>query len=391
MRFQTNTSSNTGWCGLKILIIHPHLSVMGGSEVLTRILAYELARLGHEVHILTSSISESFFRQTSNVKISFFEKGEHGLNNVHEKVVQICLTLARLFEKETFDTALVMIQEPIYNMLIKVVSPKTPTAIYIHYPFEEELTKENIVEFVKMFRFPGLYEKLYTIADVKIANSTYTARTLYRKFGITSYVVYPAIPWEFFREEPDLDTIPGKTIITVGRFVPHKRIDTLLHIFREKIVREVPEAKLIIIGVKDPRYSSYYMKLREIAETTENVVFIDKPLTPLEMVKYYRMARVYVHMRIGEHFGMAPVEAMSQAVIPIIPKESGLAELISDGVEGYTYITDEEALKRIIEILKTNDSESIRNVRRRCYCKAQYFNPRRFAQEILNYITFPRK
>jgi len=364
---------------------------MGGSEVLTRILTYELAKLGHKVHILTSSINESFFKQTSNVEISFFEKGEYGLNDVHEKMVQIYLTLARLFEKETFDIVLVMIQEPIYNMLIKVVDPKTPSAIYIHYPFEEELTKENVVEFVRMFRFPGFYEELYTIADVKIANSTYTARTLYRKFGIISYVVYPAIPWEFFKEEPDLNAIPGKTIITVGRFVPHKRMDTLLRMFRERIVREVPEAELTIIGVKDPRYSSYYIKLRKIAETTKNVVFIDKPLTPLEMVKYYRMARVYVHMRIGEHFGMAPVEAMSQAVIPIIPKESGLAELISNGIDGYTYITDEEASKRIIELLKTNDSGIIRNVRRRCYYKAQYFNPRRFAQEILNYITFPRK
>jgi len=376
---------------LKILIIHPHLSVMGGSEVLTKILISELNKLGHEVHVLTSSIDKDFIYQIGGLRTFFFERKRYSLNEVHEKILQIHLTLSKLFEKEEYDTALVMIQEPIYNLLIKVVNPKTPTAIYIHYPFEEELTKDNIAEFVKMYRFPGFYEKLFPIADVKISNSTYTARTLYRKFGVTSYVVYPAIPWEYFEEEPALNKLPDKTIITVGRFVPHKRIDKLLQLFKNKILREIPEAKLIIIGVKDPRYASYYEELRENAESLSNVLFIDKPLKPSEMAKYYRMARVYVHMRIGEHFGMAPVEAMSQATVPIIPKKSGLAELISDGIDGFTYTTDNEALEKIIKILKISDSEYIGKIRKRCYYKAQYFNPRRFTQEILSYITFPQK
>ncbi len=374
---------------MRLLIIHPHLSVTGGSEVLTKILTYELAKLGHEVHILTSSISEGFLTQASNIKISFFDKRELGLNSVHERIAQIYLSLAKLFEKEEFDSVLVMIQEPIYNILVKAVNPKIPSAIYIHYPFEEELTRENITEFVNMFRFPGLYEKLYVVADVKIANSVYTARTLYKKFGIVSYVVYPAISWEFFKEEPDLNMVPDKTIITVGRFVPHKRIDVLINMFKNRIVKEVPEAKLIIIGVKDPRYPSYYMKLKKMVEEAKNIVFIDTPLTPSEMAKYYRMARVYVHMRIGEHFGMAPVEAMSQATIPIVPRKSGLGELISDGIDGYTYVTDDEMLEKIIEVLKTNNKGKIMIMRRKCYYKAQYFNPRRFAQEIVSYITFP--
>jgi len=41
------------------------------------------------------------------------------------------------------DTVLVMIQEPVYALAVKLVSPKTPVAPYIHYPFEEEATREK--------------------------------------------------------------------------------------------------------------------------------------------------------------------------------------------------------------------------------------------------------
>ncbi len=373
---------------MRILIIHPHLSITGGSEVLTKTLIDELAKLGHQVSVLTSSINEDLSRRAGNARFYFFDREEYGLEGVRGKVLQVYLSLARIFDSESFDAALVMIQEPVYNALIRILSPGTPSAIYIHYPYEEELTGGNLPEFLEMFRFPGIYEDLYTMADVRIANSTYTARALYRRHGITSYVVYPAIPWEYFEEEPDLGEARGKTIITVGRFVPQKRMDRLLHLFKEKIVREVPDARLIIVGVKDPRHPSYYEEIRAAAESADNVELVDRPLPPSKMVEYYRMARVYVHMRVGEHFGMAPVEAMSQAVIPVIPRRSGLAELVSDGFDGFTYAADEEAVAKVVRILKAGD---LPNIRRRCYLKAQYFNPRRFAQEIVSYITFPKK
>ncbi len=373
---------------MRILVIHPHLSVTGGSEVLTKTLINELAKMGHQVSVLTSSTSEDFPGEGGNVRLHLFDREDRGLKGFRGKVLQIYTSLARIFESDRFDAALVMIQEPVYNALLRIVSPETPSAIYIHYPYEEELTGENLHEFLEMFRFPGLYEELYTVADVRITNSTYTARALYRRHGMTSYVVYPAISWEYFEAEPDSSEARGRTIITVGRFVPQKRIDRLIQLFRERIAREVPDARLLIVGVRDPRYPSYYEELRAAAEEADNVELVDEPLPASRMVEYYRMARVYVHMRIGEHFGMAPVEAMSQAVIPVIPEKSGLAELVSDGFDGFTYTTDEEAVAKVIRILK---SDGLPQVRRRCYLKAQYFNPRRFAQEMLSYLRFPEK
>lgn len=373
---------------MKILVIHPHLSVTGGSEVLTKTLVGELARLGHRVSVLTSSIGDEFPGGTGGVKLYLFGQKGCGLEGYRGKVLQIYMSLARIFDSEQLDAVLVMIQEPVYNALVRLVSPETTSAIYIHYPHEEELTGENLHEFLEMFRFPGLYEELYGMADVRMANSTYTARVLYRRYGIAGHVVYPAISWEYFEEEPDPGEARGRTIITVGRFVPQKRVERLIQLFRERILREVPDARLLIVGVRDPRYPYYYEELRAAAEAADNVELVDKPLPASKMAEYYRMARVYVHMRVGEHFGMAPVEAMSQAVIPVIPERSGLAELVSDGFDGFTYATDEEAVAKVIKILK---SGGFPDIRRRCYLKAQYFNPRRFAQEVLSYIKFPEK
>jgi len=109
-----------------------------------------------------------------------------------------------------------------------------------------------------------------------------------------------------------------------------------------------------------------------------------------EMIGVLREARVYVHMRRGEHFGMAPVEAMSQGVVPVIHAESGLAELISHGRDGFLASNDEEFAKYVTHVLKMGREELAR-MRRFAYRKSWYFNPDRFAREVLAALEVAKK
>lgn len=376
---------------LRVLLIHPHLQLFGGSERLTKILIYELASLGSEVVVLSSARDEREFPTRPNVKYEFisdvFTKipSESILPLKTERIINIIYSIDEVVRRHRPNVCLVMIQEPIYVMAMKLIEPRMGTAIYIHYPFEEELTSENVYVFLSLYRFPHLYESMYKLADLHMTNSNYTALALYKSFDIESNVVYPAVDWEFFRNEPDIYEDREHTILSVGRFVPQKRHEVLLDWFKRYIKPEVPDAKLIIIGVPDMRFMNYYERLKKLASEMDDVTLVDRALSSSEMIKYYRQARIYVHLRIGEHFGMAPVEAMSQGLIPILPERSGLAELITPGRDGFTARDDDEFIKYIVKLLKMSKDELI-EMRKFAYRRAWYFNPDRFAKEVLNYL-----
>lgn len=373
---------------MRILVIHPHLGHFGGSERLTRILVYELERLSQEVVVLTASRNEAWFPQTQNVLFETIKRRGDGplLPQPHvDKAFDILTSLNEVIHRYQPDVVLSMIQEPVYLMLTNIVAPRIGTAIYIHYPVEEEVNEHNVYKFYSMYRFPKLYERFYKDVDIHMTNSNYTAAALYRMFNIESNVVYPAVEWDFFNYEPDLSERRESVILTVGRFVPQKRHRLIVDVFRRIVKPEVPDARLVIIGVPDKRHEEYYEELKSCIEDDPDIELIDRVLTNEELIHYYRMSKVYVHLRVGEHFGMVPVEAMSQGVIPIVPANSGIAEVISHGLDGYVFNNDDELVKYLLKTLKLSDEEASK-FRRFAYRRAWYFNPDRFAKEVLHYL-----
>ncbi len=370
---------------MRILVVHPHLHFLGGSEVLTKILVYGLADLGHEVVVLSRSFREDLFRPAKRVALEEFRVVDEG-DTVEARLVNILHTFTEVFRKYGELLPFIMIQEPIYAALLKAVKPGAGVGMYIHFPREEELTPENRRRFLQNYRFPNMYDCFYRVADLHLTNSNYTARALYKFYGIPSNVVYPAIPREYFEAGEEFEARDREPrIISVARFVPQKRLDLLIQWFRDRVRREVPDAQLLIVGIPDRRYVDHYKRIKELASSTEGVELIDRPMKPAELAKHYRRSKVYVHLRIGEHFGMAPVEAMTQATIPVVPRRSGLAELIINGHNGYAYETDEEALNTIIKILKMGGEEYVR-IAKNSWRTSWNFTPMNFASAIANYL-----
>jgi len=370
---------------MKVLVIHPHLHFLGGSEVLTKILVYGLEEQGYEVVVLSKDFREDLFKPTPNVTLERFRIINEE-DSIKARLSNIIHTLDEVFRKHGKLLPFIMIQEPIYATLVKAVKPGAKVGMYVHFPKEEELTPENLRRFLNNYRFPNMYECFYRVADLHITNSNYTARALYKLYGIPSNVVYPAIPKEYYEAGEEVD-IKGKgpRIISVARFVPQKRLDVLIQWFKERIKPEVPDASLLIVGIPDSRYMDHYEKLKELASSTEGVELIDRPMKPAELAKYYQASKVYVHLRIGEHFGMAPVEAMTQATIPVVPRKTGLAELIVNGYNGYAYESDEEAIKTLIKLLKMSGDEYLR-IAKNAWRTSWHFTPTIFTSGVINYL-----
>ena len=66
-----------------------------------------------------------------------------------------------------------------------------------------------------------------------------------------------------------------------------------------------------------------------------------------KLLSIIQESRVYFHPMVGEHFGMAVVEAMAAGLIPVVPKESGTTEFVP---QEYQYNTIEHAAEIIMYI-----------------------------------------
>ncbi len=376
---------------MRILLIHPHLNFYGGSERLTGILVGELARKGHEVTVVTHSRAPQWFPDVGEARyVDLRPRVERrtGIEHLDYFVgaVESIAQAVRLAEPEA---ALATIQEPAYLLAVKLAVPTMGTAMYIHFPVEEELTRENVPLFLRNFRFPGLYEVFYGVPEVVMVNSRYTAAALYDMFDVRPDVVYPTIAWPFYTSIPDLKRHRDNVVLSVGRFVPQKRFDVLIEMFRARIKPVVPDARLVIVGTYDERNAWYMDRVKSLADSTKDVELYDTVLPDAKLVQLYQEAKVYVHMRIGEHFGMAPLEAMAQGAIAVVSRSSGLVEVINDGEEALTAGTDEEYASAILRVLRMGNDE-LSEMRQKARMKAWLFNPDRFANEILANLEVAR-
>jgi glycosyltransferase involved in cell wall biosynthesis len=87
----------------------------------------------------------------------------------------------------------------------------------------------------------------------------------------------------------------------------------------------------------------------------------------------------------AEHFGIAPVEAMSTGAIPILYAAGGPREVVREGVEGFLFSTEDELIAKTLSVM--NMAESERGAfRTAAINRARDFSGERFATELLRHI-----
>ncbi|MEV4178159.1 glycosyltransferase [Nonomuraea sp. NPDC049709] len=109
----------------------------------------------------------------------------------------------------------------------------------------------------------------------------------------------------------------GKVVLSIGRMVPRKGVDTLI-----RAMRQLPGANLVIAGGADDDEES--ARLRELAEGygIEHRVHVIGSVPRTHVPALMRSADVVVTVPWYEPFGMVPVEAMACGV-PVVASAVG--------------------------------------------------------------------
>ncbi|WP_232091843.1 glycosyltransferase family 4 protein [Acetobacter aceti] len=113
---------------------------------------------------------------------------------------------------------------------------------------------------------------------------------------------------------------PVRTLISFGRFSPHKRLDRLFDLLAE-LKKQNSEWKLIIAGRPAEQSVSDLEKIAKRAGVQDAVEFIAEP-SDEELRVALASASWFASFSDHEGFGLAAVEAMSAGLVPVL---SGIA------------------------------------------------------------------
>ena len=185
-----------------------------------------------------------------------------------------------------------------------------------------------------------------------ITTSEFSRKAVVNAFGLDHiYVLSPPVDIETFRnvslKRKSGDEKNG-IILVISRIAPHKEIENAIKL--AKILKNNNIGKgMKIVGNLYHYFFDYYSELKQmvVALDLADYITFETNANLDKLLSVIGESIVYFHPKVGEHFGMAIVEAMAAGLIPVVPNEGGPTEFVP---REYLFNTIEQAAEIITNI-----------------------------------------
>ena len=260
------------------------------------------------------------------------------------------------------------------SLIPKAASERT--IVYVHFPVDIEVASERYISsrfkrvYIKPWQF--ISNNLDFIKKSTIVTNSYYTRNLVRKaWGVESTVIAPPCPQYSF---PIIKEKKQEVICSLGRFTPEKDYEVILN-----VARKLSDKKFELVGSITSDKTEYLNGL--IRSAPQNVIFhINASIE--EKLEVLSRAKVLLHSFVGEHFGIALVEAMSAGILPVT-HDSGAAKEDNLVPIEFRYRDIDGAVRATADALdKWNLSTAI-SLRE----SARKFSPDHFRANMKNFIS----
>ena len=334
---------------MKILLVHPRLSVKGGGERVAIHSILAATKAGHEVSLLSEEFDESSFEDFydcpglfDKVDRSYYPAFRPVLGPrvlLYQRLIYHWRWIRKAVSRDSFDMVL-STQDIGY-----VPSTHAPVVQYCYFPeyFSHLQTGESPMWRLYYRPASTYYQNRVRRVGTLLSVSDFTRGFVAKKWERDSKTVYPPCPVEAFSELSNAQPREN-LVVTIGRIVPEKRF----HLFVE-LARIVPKTRFVAIGSLSDETSAYYERLKRTAP--DNISFVLSPLRKVRNILGRAMA--YVHCAENEHFGITIVEAMAAGCVPIVHDSGGPREIVTSDV-GFRWSSLSAAAGQIV-MLGEND------------------------------------
>ena len=271
--------------------------------------------------------------------------------------------------------------------VLKLDSLRQANGHRLSWGTDQEMTEINSMSFIDSY-------------DLVLSISKYTSDWVRTRWSADSPIHYPAVGLR----EWDSNVPKQKVILSVGRFFSEdyghsKRQLQLVAAFKSLVSRGLTDWRLVLVGGCDVQNRDYALSVKRAAVGLPIDVILNADHETLE--QQFERASIYWHAtglgmdlvanpERAEHFGIAPVEAMSAGCIPLLFDNGGTAELIEDGISGFTFQNLTELIEKTTFLMNA-DKDAVEDLRRATVQRSQIFSKKRFDEELLQFMADLRK
>ncbi len=362
---------------MRILVVHPVMTLLGGGERLCCETIRALLSDGHEVTMLSETFDpervEDFFGYPGlfrAVNLTLYpansQVGELGTAShliYHARGQGRTLRQLRGSRSPSFDLVF-STQDPGYLPDLAL-----PTVQWGYFPryfpkVSPGSSPRTIVWALRSLPLCWYYQHKVSRIGLVLAISQFSQANLDKEWRRPSILIYPACNMITPRAKSNL-------VVTVARASPIKRLELFWD-----IARLLPQYEFTMLLTRDPTNYEYSDKLSKEAPSNGRTIF--NP--PKEA--YHRTlgeAKVYLHLMKGEHFGIAIVEAMSASCVPVVHDSGGPREIVG-GSTGFLWEKTEDIPGMVDAAMQESPSDALRN-------RAWDFSSEKFGKKLSSILS----
>jgi alpha-1,2-mannosyltransferase len=354
----------------KAVLVHHSLDIAGGAELVAIATIEALSEMGYKVDLITIKkpqlrLLEKIFNASLKIdrnRCLLPTSADYRKSIYFQLVMQLLTIPLTLINK-----ADIIINTQADFPLPYFKRGKTLIS-YVHFPYV--LSKEQVPISSRYSHsiFWRLYFAIYNALiilmkpllfftlknSVVLTNSNFSKKAIRRLVpGVLPLIIRPPVNIGRFANAITSSKRENRVIV-IGRITPEKQLERAIEICSLLPIT----IDLLIVGSADSsdRTAEYLKKLKQMIEAYNlgDRVKILANIRWDELTNLLMTAKVYLHTKSDEHFGISIVEAISAGLIPVVPDSGGPTEFVP---RKYRYLTTKQAANLISKYIAASQSE----------------------------------
>ncbi|MDT8781819.1 MAG: glycosyltransferase [Candidatus Bathyarchaeota archaeon] len=338
----------------KFLVIHPNVDIYGGGERVCYHIIKTLVNHGQQVELLAFDFDIDYYNKIMGEKLPD-EVTVNMLGN--RKIVeaepplsvykhrQNIINLLKKYKKTanydyTFSTqTLSAFETELFNT--------GKNFAYVHFPeipYDYEHSKRSKQLYLLLYK--KMLERHLNKLTLIFCNSKYTkefTEKYWCKLGIPEpIVVYPPVEEPYWSNKPLSERT--NRVVYIARFIPQKRHDIL-----KQLSITYPQIEFVSIGLLRETEQDWF---NDFSKNLPENYTLKPNISETEKISFLHDSTIYCHLMEGEHFGIAPMEALASGCVPLVHNSGGMREFIP---EEFRWNTIESLKEKILEFNNLNN------------------------------------
>jgi glycosyltransferase involved in cell wall biosynthesis len=335
----------------KFLVIHPNMDIYGGGERVCHHIIKTLISHGQQVELLAFDFDLSRYKEIMGEKLPD-RVAVHMLGNratveadpplsVYKRGSKILALLKKYKASTQYDYT--FSTQTISAFETSLFQKAKANIAYVHFPeIHYDYVHSRFSKRLYLWLYKRLLERDIGKLDLVFVNSDYTkgmTEKYWSKFGVKKTVVaYPPVEAPFWSNKP-LNTRVNR-VVYIARFIPQKRHEIL-----KLLATNFPQFQFVSIGLLRDTEEAWF---KEFSKDLPPNYTLKPNLPEKEKIRILQDSTIYCHLMEGEHFGIAPMEALASGCMVFVHDSGGSGEFVP---ANFRWNTIEDVKLKISEVL----------------------------------------